>query len=519
MFRPNRRVRRKRPATTGANEPADLLYDTRGPELHDGCKMVDAESRRVFSIVMSEYQKSKQLPNAFYDALAVEDTFKKLGYTVETCANVSEDELDRMFTNFRRSLSTQTYRIVLHIAGHGYEHKGHLILELGDGTKVHVDEFVVRLNLELDEIISKRADKNKEDPVHSVAILVLWDACREKLFFPSRPQKAYPKSLRERQQAMIHSCPTGGQSYDGCAGSKNSPFILALMDLLGINTPFNVLELAMHLNVKVKTATLGKQSVEVSCEATKMDRIYDWFVDIKKCNQLRMRDITWKQLQADIDDPKACARLISLWDCQQQLLSDLAAENLDRVKAQTEDFERQTAEAKRSLQEASKRAEDAERRAQNAEDTAANFERQAAEAKRSLQGALKRAEDAERQAAEAKRSLQGALKRAEDAERQAAEAKRSLQGALKRAEDAERQAAEAKRSLQGALNECNTGKLLTICGTAIITAFLVFIFLCPACKTKYVEVPVEVRVKTPPEPNPSAGAIILAIFSAGVMVR
>ena len=88
MFCLNRLLCRKRPATSGANEHADqevadLLVDTRCPELHDGCKKIDAESRKVFSIVMSKYHdsESKQLPNALYDALAVEDTFKHLGYT------------------------------------------------------------------------------------------------------------------------------------------------------------------------------------------------------------------------------------------------------------------------------------------------------------------------------------------------------------------------------------------------------------------------------------------------------
>ena len=477
-----------------------------------------------------------------------------------------------MFDNFRKSLSSQTYRIILHIAGHGYEQNGNLILELSEGTKVYMNEFLASLNLQLDEIISQRSE-SKEDPVHNVAILVLWDACRESPSFPIPRRHRIRKLFRERQQALIHSCMTGSQGYDGCANSKNSPFILALMDLLGINTPFNVFELAMHLNTKVKDATHGKQSVEISCEATQIHRMNDWFVDLKKCNQLGMLQVHWKKLEAEIDDPKACARLVSFWDCQQQLFVDLAADALERVKAQTVDFERQEAETKRSLQEALK---------------------QKAKTQRSLQEALKRVEDAERRAQKAEetskkqiRSVavqlvdclengpgQSALRHfwRQLVEKQPAidEACPDVREALPKSilRDLENNhlqppcartwkihrertsilcegskhfdcrvyvtsssvgfccdcsnhsmcfACCEKSIARATQNQCNAGKLLlTICGTAIVAAFLVFIFLCPACTTKYVEVPVKVPVKTPPESNP-LGAI--ALFGLGVMTR
>ena len=397
---------------TAALTPDDWLLDTCGPQdsecSADGGKIHD-DSRRVFSIVMSEYQEQKKLPNALNDAEEVSKTFRRLNCKVESPAkNVSKDTLQGMFSEFLKSLDSKTYTVILHIAGHGFEQAGRLVLDLIDGSAVYLDELLFDLNDQLDKLVLQ--SNSKDDPVHSAGILVIWDACREALPIPIRSKGR--KILRERQQAIIHSCMFGGCSEEAVADSENSPLILALSDLLGTNTPFTVFELAEHLNARVKAATKGRQSVELRSEATKLNNCYDWFVDLEKCNQLRAYDVTLKRLQAEKHDLKACARLISLWkvpcksiesvedvedclqsfqDSQQRLVSDMRA---PRLNATVEALE-QAAEAKRLREETEGRAAEAERSRQEAEGRAAKEQRlreeaegRAAEAERSRQEAL-----------------------------------------------------------------------------------------------------------------------------------
>lgn len=194
------------------------------------------------------------MPNALYDAEEVGKTFGRLNYKVESpTKNVPKDTLEAMFNEFLNSLDTKTYTVVLHIAGHGFEQDGNLVLSLSNGfkdsedSKVYVDKLLFDLNDQLDKLVLQ--SKSEDDPVHSVGVLVIWDACREALNIPRRSKGR--RKLRERQQAIIHSCMFGGRSEEAVAGSKNSPLILALSDLLGTNTPFTVFELAEHLNARV----------------------------------------------------------------------------------------------------------------------------------------------------------------------------------------------------------------------------------------------------------------------------
>ena len=337
---------------------------------------------------MSEYQEPLQpLPNALNDAEEVGTTFEKLKYKVENPAkNVPKDTLEAMFSKFLKSLDTKTYTVILHIAGHGLQQDGHLVLELSNGSKVYVDKLISDLNDQLDKIVLQST--SKDDPVHSAGVLLLWDACRGALNLPRRSKCRRKLREGERQQAIIHSCMFGGRSEEAVEGSKNSPFVLALSDLLGTNSPFNLLELAEHLNARVKAATKNRQSVELRCESTNLNICNDWFVDLENCNKLRAYDVVLKRLQAPIHDLKACARLISLWkvpcksiesvedvedclqslqDSQQRLLSDLRAPWLDA----TVQAERRAAEEKRLRQDAERRAAEAESSREEAEGRAA----------------------------------------------------------------------------------------------------------------------------------------------------
>ena len=354
---------------TAALTSDDWLLDTCGPQdsecSADGGKIHD-DSRRVFSIVMSEYPEPKKLPNALNDAEEVGKAFSKLDYKVESPAkNVPKDTLLAMFSKFLESLNTKTYTAILHIAGHGFEQDGNLVLAHTDGSKIYVDKLLSDLHDRLDKIVLE--SKSEDHPVRAAGVLVIWDACREAgeaLNLPRRSKCRRKLRECERQQAIIHSCMFGGRSEEAVAGSKNSPFILALSDLLGTNSPFTVSELAEHLNARVKAATKNRQSVELRCEATNLNNCHDWFVDLKNCNKLRAYDVLLKRLQAPIHDLKACARLISLWkvpcksiesvedveDClqslqdkRQRLLSDMRAPRLDETVKALE----QAAEAKR----------------------------------------------------------------------------------------------------------------------------------------------------------------------------
>eukprot|EP00434_Breviolum_minutum_P044153 symbB.v1.2.039400.t1/scaffold6538.1/size22092/2 len=374
-------------STNAALTSDDWLLDTCGPQdsecSADGGK-IHSHSRRVFSIVMSEYPEPKKLPNALNDAEEVGKAFSKLDYKVERPAkNVPKDTLEAMFSEFLRSLDTKIYTVVLHIAGHGFEQDGNLVLSLSNGSKdsedskVYMDKLLSDLHDRLDKIVLE--SKSEDDPVHSVGVLVIWDACREALNLTKRSKCRRKLREGERQQAIIHSCMFRGGSEEAVGGSKNSPLILALSDLLGTNSPFNLFELAGHLNARVKAATKFRQSVELRYEGTKLNDCYDWFVDLENCNKLRAHDVVLKRLQAPIHDLKACARLISLWkvpcksiesvedvedclqslrDSKQQLLSDSRAPMLDASVQALE----QTAEVKRSreeVQEAKGRAAEA----------------------------------------------------------------------------------------------------------------------------------------------------------------
>ena len=375
---------------TAAWTSDDWLLDTCGPQdsecsADDGGK-IHSYSRRVFSIVMSEYPEPKKLPNALNDAEEVGKVFGKLDYAVESPAkNVPKDTLLAMFSKFLESLNAKTYTVILHIAGHGFEQDGNLVLAHTDGSKIYVDKLLSDLHDRLDKIVLE--SKSEDHPVRAAGVLVIWDACREAgeaLNLPRRSKCRRKLRECERQQAIIHSCMFGGRSEEAVAGSKNSPFILALSDLLGTNSPFTVSELAEHLNARVKAATKNRQSVELRCEATNLNNCHDWFVDLRNCNKLRAYDVLLKRLQAPIHDLTACARLISLWkvpcksiesvedvddflqslqDKRQRLLSDMRAPRLDETVKALE----QAAEAKRLRQEAEQRAAEAERARQEAE--------------------------------------------------------------------------------------------------------------------------------------------------------
>ena len=338
---------------------------------------------------MSEYPEPKKLPNALNDAEEVGKAFSKLDYKVENPAkDVPKDTLLAMFGKFLESLNTKTYTVILHIAGHGFEQNGNLVLSLSNGSKdsedskVYVDKLLSELHDRLDKLVLEA--KSEDHPVRSAGVLVIWDACREAgeaLNLPRRSKCRRKLRECERQQAIIHSCMFGGRSEEAVAGSKNSPFILALSDLLGTNSPFTVSELAEHLNARVKAATKNRQSVELRCEATNLNNCHDWFVDLKNCNKLRAYDVLLKRLQAPIHDLKACARLISLWkvpcksmesvedveDClqslqdkRQRVLSDMRADRQDAIVQALE----QAAEAKRlrhEVQEAEGRAAEAQK--------------------------------------------------------------------------------------------------------------------------------------------------------------
>ena len=424
---------------TAALTSDDWLLDTCGPEdsecSADGGK-IHSHSRRVFSIVMSEYPEPKKLLNALNDAEEVGKVFGKLDYAVESPAkNVPKDTLQGMFSEFLDSLDTKTYTVILHIAGHGFEQDGNLVLALADGSqdsedsKVYVDKLLSDLNNRLDKIVLE--SKSEDDPVHSVGVLVIWDACREAINIPARSKGR--RQLRERQQAIIHSCMFGGRSEEAVAGSKNvSPLILALSDLLRTSSPFTVFELAEHLNARVKDATKGRQSVELRSEATKLNSCYDWFVDLENCNKLRAHDVVLKRLQAPIHDVKACARLISLWrvpcksiesvedveDCLQSLqdsrqrhLSDLRAHRIDATvraerradeeKRLRQKAEREAAEEKRLREEAERRAAKAERLRPREEVERQAAERQAAKENRLRQEPLQERDRASQKAREA----------------------------------------------------------------------------------------------------------------------
>ena len=416
---------------------------------------------------MSEYQEPKKLRNALNDAEAVGKTFGKLNYKVESPAkNVPKNTLQGMFSKFLKTLDTKTYTVILHLAGHGFERDGRLVLDLIDSSTVYLDELLFDLNDQLDKLVLQ--SNSKDDPVHSAGILVIWDACREALPIPIRSKGR--KILRERQQAIIHSCMFGGCSEEAVADSKNSPLILALSDLLGTNTPFTVFELAEHLNARVKAATYGRQSVELRSEATKLNNCYDWFVDLEKCNQLRAYDVTLKRLQAEKHDLKACARLISLWkvpcksiesvedveDClpslqhsQQRLVSDMRA---PRLNATVEALE-QAAEAKRLRQEAEGQAAEAERSRQEAEGRADKEKRLRQEAERRAA-----AEKCLRQEAEGRADKEKCLR--QEAEGRADKEKRLRQEAERRAaaEKCLRQEAEGRADKEKRLRQEAEGR-------------------------------------------------------------
>ena len=482
----------------------DWKLDSHDPQGHQAASQdkdkIDPQSRQVFSISMAGYQDGrKELPNVLNDAELVEKAFGRLGYTVTNCAkDVDEDALKQMFQKFLDSLNTRTYAVILHIAGHGEEHNdGRLTLNLVNGSKVFVDDLFRGLNQRLDKLVL--SPQSKDDFVHDVGILVIWDACRERpesqLSIPHRAKRQ--KLLRVRQQAFIHSCMSGGQSLDSIAGSNHSPFMVALGGLLDANTPFTVFEFAESLNARVKAFTKGVQSVELNAEATNLNHRYDWFVDLETCNQLRIFDVRSKRLQAESNDGEACARLITLWkvpckstessedclqslqDSQQRLLSDLqmdpavnaglrakdAEQAKDAALAKAKDAESRAADAEQQTKDAVQAQDAALAKAKDAESRAADAEQQTKDAVQAKDVALAKAKDAESRAAEAEQQTKdavqakdAALAKAKDAESRAAEAEQQTKdavqakdAALAKAKDAESRAADAEQQTKDAV--------------------------------------------------------------------
>ena len=431
----------------------------------------------------------KELPNTMNDANALEKTFTDLGYTVSSAKDVGGSVLDKLFEDFLQSLHTRTYAVILHVACHGEEKDGHLVLKLPDNTEVYVDEYIGRLNRRLDELV--RQSQSPADPVKDVGVILFWDACREqceaKMHLPRRVKLR--KNLRERQQVMIYSCMSGGQSDDGSSESSKSPFTAALQELLGANTPFNVFELSENLNAKMKAATRGRQAVELSAEFTNLNMRYDWFVDLDTCNKLRTCDVRLQQLKALSDDLRACARLISLWkvpcgsantvddylrsaqDAKQKLLSDLRAPWVDsftNAKQQAADAEQAKATAQEKAKafeqcvaDAEQKVADMEQAKETAQEKAKALELRVAEAEQRVADAEQAKVTAQEKAKALELRVADAEQRVADAEQAKITAQEKVNVFEQRATDAEERAndaAEAKAEAEYVLKEAKLAR-------------------------------------------------------------
>ena len=371
----------------GERGPRDWLVDHVDPQAGEDNQELDETSRQVFSIAMSSYKTLPLLLNPVKDQETLEEAFNGLDFTVQTAKDVEKTCLEELFEKFLNdSLSKKTYVVVLHVACHGEEQGGHLVLKLTDGTDFYLDDLLVRLNKRLDTLVRQAS---QTDPVKDVAVFVLWDACRThngaKLHLPKRVTAA--KTTRERQQVMMYSCMNGGSSADGQGQSTNSPFTAALKELLDEKIPWNVLEFQEHLNSKVKSATKGRQAVESSGETTNLSMRYDCFVDLITCNKLRLGQQRFRRLKAKQGNPKAFARLVSLWKVEVPYKPTDTPEDFLRSmrESQQEELLKLRAQWVDKMATAVQAKEDAEEQARVAENKRADAQKKVSEAKQTRQ--------------------------------------------------------------------------------------------------------------------------------------
>ena len=411
---------------------------------------------------------------------------RDLGYKVHCARDVGKDELDSLFQDFLKCLfeDRQTYAIVLHLACHGREKAGHLVLKLIDGSELHFDDYLDQLNKQLD--VMARPLRTKAYPVNDVAILILWDACRDH----NEPELKLPRRKRyrglERQHVMIYSCMSGGQAADGLAtpGCQLSPFTDALKECISQHPPFSLAKLYEHVNGKVTKSTARRQSLEFREEATRLYKRVDWFVDSDTCNKLRAFDVEvqqkqaerklflselkapWKDLMANTDDDVNAEEKIT--DLEQKvLLAEQQARDLKQevklAKQQAREADERTTQAQakaateiRQAQEAAqekvadaeKRAEEMQKAVESAENAANNYEAVARENEQKTAAIehflLKAVED---------RKVQQAERQAKDADERRKEAEWQAEEDDRRREEAERKYEDEKRARQMAETE------------------------------------------------------------------
>jgi uncharacterized caspase-like protein len=193
---------------------------------------VSAQSRVALVIGNSSYQNVSTLPNPVNDANDVSQSFKRLGFSVNTLANASFDDMRHALIDFGPKARGADFAVIF-FAGHGMEIGG-------ENWLIPVD---ARLATDLDvpnETIGMQALTRAVSNTTRLGLVIL-DACRNNPFLPKMQRtnmtravdRGFSRVEPDNNVLVAYSARDGTTANDG--SGRNSPFTGAL--LKNIETP------------------------------------------------------------------------------------------------------------------------------------------------------------------------------------------------------------------------------------------------------------------------------------------
>ena len=179
------------------------------------------EKRIALVIGNGNYNDLEILPNALNDARDVSDRLKQLGFDVVTLYDADINDMQTTVTSFFHL--AQSYQVALiYFAGHGLRYEGKDYLLAIDRADLSIKD-----ECSLDYLIEE-SEKWKSNG--KVMIFVI-DACRNQAGFANADDNRAIEA--KKGTAILQSTSSGQVAIDSDAGSSNSPFAKAFINVIG----------------------------------------------------------------------------------------------------------------------------------------------------------------------------------------------------------------------------------------------------------------------------------------------
>jgi tetratricopeptide (TPR) repeat protein len=200
------------------------------PELASTTTKVDRGVRKALVIGNSSYKSAAVLPNPRNDAEAIADVFRRIGFkSVRLEYDLDREKLTNALRAFARESASADWAVVYY-AGHGIEVAGVNYLVPID-AKLETDRDVEFETVPLDRVMTA------VDGAKQLRLIIL-DACRDNPFVRTMTRsvdrtrsigRGLAKVEPDSGNLIIYSAKHGQVALDGRDGTRNSPFVTALI--------------------------------------------------------------------------------------------------------------------------------------------------------------------------------------------------------------------------------------------------------------------------------------------------